>query len=151
MAERAWWLRWLRDRRGLVTWWVLISCTALNGVAVGYGSLSFLNFRTSRGDYLVSGGGYTAAAVVVTVAAVGAAGVRGPKSVVYGSPLLALVLVALGVWSFTIAAGRPPGPSWDSPWDGAGAVLCLPWAWLLLCCGTVGAYRLISGRAGRID
>ncbi|MEV6599304.1 hypothetical protein AB0M36_20985 [Actinoplanes sp. NPDC051346] len=151
MAERGWWLRWLRGRRGLVTWWVLISCTAVNGVAVGYGSLWFLNLSLSRGDYLISGGGYAAAAVVLMFAAVGAAGLRGPLSVVYGSLLLAVVLVALAVRSFMIAADYSPGASWDSPWDGAGGVLCLPWTWPLLLCGIVGAYRLISERDRHTD
>lgn len=151
MAGRGRWLSWLRGRRGLVTWWLLIGCTAGNGVAVGYGSLSFLNIRTSRGDYLISGGAYTAAAVVVMVAAVGAAGLRGPRSVVYGSPLLALALTVPAVRSFRIAADHPAGPSWDSPWDGAGAVLCLPWTWPLLLCGVVGAHRLVRAPDRRGD
>jgi hypothetical protein len=146
MVEREWWLRWLRGRRGLVTWWALISCTAVNGVVVGYGSLRFLQLSSSRGDYLVSGGGYAAASVVLTFAAVGAAGLRGPLSVILGSPLLAVVLAALAVRSFTIAAESSPSAGWDSPWDGAGGVLVAPWTWLLLSCGILGTYRLISGR-----
>jgi hypothetical protein len=125
---------------------VPISCTAVNGVVVGYGSLRFLNPSMSRGDYLVSGGGYAAAAVVLTCAAVGAAGLRGPVSVVYGSPLVAVVLAGLAARSFTIAADHPSSTYADSPWDGAGGVLCLPWTWPLLLGGIVGAYRLIAVR-----
>jgi len=100
----------------------------------------------SRGDYLVSGGGYAAAALVLACVAVGAVGLRGPVSVVYGSSLLATVSAALGVRSFMIGGGYPSSAFADSPWDGAGGVLCLPWTWPLLLCGIVGAYRLIGAR-----
>jgi hypothetical protein len=148
MAGRERGLRWLRGRRGLVTWWVLISCTAVNGLVVGYGSLHFLQFGLSREDYLVSGGGYAAAGAVLMLAAVGAAGWRAPQSVVVGSAMLTVMSVAGAVWSFGIAATFAPHDGWDSPWDGVGGVLAGPWTWLLLLCGILGVSRLIRGRGG---
>ncbi|MEV4277525.1 hypothetical protein [Actinoplanes xinjiangensis] len=148
MAGRERWLSWLRGRRGLVTWWVLISCTAVNGLVVGYGSLHFLQFSLNRGDHLVSGGGYAAAGAVLAVAAAGAAGWRAPVSVVLGSAVLAVGSAACAVWSFGVAARFPPDAGRDGPWDGVGGVLAGPWTWLLLLCGSLGVIRLIGRRRG---
>ncbi len=67
----------LVGRRAIrVWWWVLIVGVALNGVVVGYGAIWFQLFGETpdRSDYLVSAGGYAAAAGVLVLAAVGLAG-----------------------------------------------------------------------------
>jgi hypothetical protein len=131
-----------------VWWWVLIVGTALNGLVVGYGAIWFQLFgeRADRGDYLVSAGGYAAAAAVLVLAAVGVAGLRGPVWAGRASASLAVVLAVLAARSAGIAAGMPEDHGFNGPLDGAGGVLALPWTWPLLVAGVRGAHRLLHSR-----
>ncbi|WP_093248455.1 hypothetical protein [Tessaracoccus oleiagri] len=107
----------------------------MNGIVVGYGAVWFQLFGDSpdRDDYLVSTGGYAAAAVLIVFATLsnflrgGAAwfGYAGSAAAV------ALGLAALTSWS----SGRSVedlGPGISGPWDGVGGVIALPWSWAIV-------------------
>ena len=151
-GSRAGLVEWLATSRVVrVLWWLLILSTAANGVVVGYGVLWFQLFGESadRSDYLVSAGGYGAAALVQLVAAVGVAGLRGPRSAGWTAVGLAVALLALAAGSASRAADLPAGRWDDSLLDGVGGVLCLPWAWVLVAAGIAGTMRLC--RSGGTD
>lgn len=141
------WPRWLFGPRAIrVWWWALIVGTALNGLVVGYGAIWFQLFgeRADRSDYLVSAGGYGAAAGVLVFAAVGVAGLGGPVWAGRVSASLAVALAVLAVRSAGIAAGLPDDHDSNGPLDGAGGVLALPWTWPLLVAGIRGGHRLLT-------
>ena len=64
-----------------VCWVGAVTATALNGVVVGYGAVWFQLFGETADaeDYLVSAGGYGAAAVVLVLAVPGILTHRGPR------------------------------------------------------------------------
>jgi hypothetical protein len=145
MGSRAGLVEWLATSRVVrVLWWLLILATAANGAVVGYGVLWFQLFGESadRSDCLVSAGGYGTAALVLLVAAVGVAGLRGPRCAGWTAVALAVALLVLAAGSASRAADLPAGRWDDSPLDGVGGVLCLPWAWVLVAAGIAGTLRL---------
>src|SRR3712207_1305710 len=73
--------------------------------------------------------------LVQLVAAVGVAGLGGPRSAGWTAVALAVALLVPAAGSASRAAALPAG-RWDnSPLDGVGGVLCLPWAWALVAAG----------------
>lgn len=109
--------------------------TALNGIAVGYGALWFQLFGESpdRDDYLVSMGGYAAAALLLAVATVSNLLRRWPVWFAYsgGIASAALGLGALVSWSH-LRIVKDPGPGISGVWDGVGGVIALPWSWAIV-------------------
>lgn len=108
---------------------------ALNGVVVGYGALWFQLFGESpdRDDYLVSMGGYAAAALLVAVATVSNF-LRGwPAWFGYAGTVasVALGLGALVSWS-RVRIMEDRGPGISGVWDGVGGVVALPWSWAIV-------------------
>ena len=116
--------------------------TFLNGLVVGYGVLWFQLFgdQPDREDYLVSFGGYAAAAVVLLVGLVSLVrlGTAGWAIVLVG--ILAGLLALLAVNSLATGLGMEDefGP-YQHWWDGAGGVLFLPWTWVPLVLGALAA------------
>ena len=137
-------------RHGLIAagWWVLVVCVTLNGVIVGVGAVTLVFLGSAqRSDYLVSAGGYGAAAVVLVFAVVGAAGLNGPVWAGRTAALAALVLAALAARSAWTAATMADDGNWNGPLDGIGGVVLVPFAWPLLIAGLRGGYRLLRGAA----
>jgi hypothetical protein len=127
----------VRQRLWRRVWLACAVATALNGLVVGYGSVWFQLFGDSadRSDYLVSAGGYLAASAVLAVGVCGASRLavrRGGRVAV----IVVAMLLALGGLSSVQMAGSAERSSIEqSPLDGAGGVLMLPWAWVLLWSG----------------
>lgn len=121
--------------------------TFLNGIVVGYGVLWFQLFgeQPDREDYLVSFGGYAAAALVMLV---GMAALRRLGAAEWVRALvvvLAVLLALLAVGSLTTGLSMEESSPMQHWWDGAGGVVLLPWAWLPL---ALGALALV-GRGPR--
>lgn len=132
-------------------WWSCAVATIATGVVVGYGSvwLQFFGDTADRGDYLVSVGGYGAAAGVLLVAAGGIPrhGGRGAARVLL--VVTAVVFGALAARSAGLAgpaerAGVPNGPL-----DGIGGVLACPWVWVLVACSVRSMWSVVSRGEGR--
>ncbi len=102
--------------------------------------------KLPTGDYLVSAGGYAAAAGVLVFAAVGVAGLRGPKTAGWTALALGVALGLASVTSLSRATELPVEPAYSGPLDGAGGVLLVPLAWPLLVAGVRGGYRLYRDR-----
>ncbi len=121
---------------------------ALNGVVVGYGAIWFQLFgeAADRSDYLVSAGGYAAAAGVLVFAAVGVAGLPGPKAAGWTALMLGVALALAALTSLSRATGLPVERAHSGPLDGVGAVLLVPLACPMLVAGVRGGYRLVSSR-----
>ncbi len=123
------------SRRARVLWWCAVVLTAGNGVVVGAGSVWFQLFgeTADRGDYLVSGGGYLTAAVLLGIG-LGAIPRLGVSRFAGGVVLVvAISLLLAGLGSLQRAAELPPHnrPS-AGVLDGVGGVALLPWAWVLV-------------------
>ncbi len=109
--------------------------TALNGVVVGYGALRLQFFGNSpnRDDYLVSTGGYAAAAVLIAFAVASNFARRGAAWFGYAGSVAAVLLGfgALVSWSRArVVEDRGAGIS--GVWDGVGGVVALPWSWAIV-------------------
>ncbi|MDQ3358081.1 MAG: hypothetical protein M3520_04325 [Actinomycetota bacterium] len=149
MSRSGWGIRALVGPRAIrVWWWVLIIGVALNGVVVGYGAIWFQLFgeAADRSDYLVSAGGYAAAAGVLVFAAVGVAGLRGPKAAGWTALMLGVALALAALTSLSRATELPVERAHSGPLDGVGAVLLVPLACPMLVAGVRGGYRLVSSR-----
>jgi hypothetical protein len=137
-------------RHGLIAagWWVLIVCVTLNGVIVGLGAVTFVFFGAAqRSDFLVSAGGYGAAATVLVFAVVGVAGLNGPVWAGRTAAVAAVLLAALAASSAMTAATMADDGGWNGPLDGVGGVVLVPFAWPLIIAGLRGGYRLLRGTA----
>lgn len=135
-------------RHGLIAagWWALILSVGVNGVIVGLGAI-MLGFSGSaqRSDYLVSAGGYGAAATVLVFGVVGVAGLNGPAWAGRTAAVAAVLLAALAVRSAIVASSMADDANWNGPLDGIGGVVLVPFAWPLLIAGVRGGYRLSTG------
>jgi hypothetical protein len=136
-----------------VCWVAAVAATALNGVLVGYGVVWFQLFGEAADaeDYLVSAGGYGAAAVVLVLAVPGILTHRGPRWLAWAAAASAAVLGLLAVGSLAAATHAEQSASPISTgWDGIGAVMWGPWTWVLVALGIHGLYRLAqAGRTNR--
>ncbi|MBD8868445.1 hypothetical protein [Nocardioides donggukensis] len=137
-------------RLWVVAVWVgAVLATALNGVVVGYGVVWFQLFgeTADADDYLVSSGGYGAAAVVLALAVPAIVTHAGPRWLLVPTGVTAAVLGALAVNAAAAAREAEPAtvPS-SSAWDGIGGVLWAPWTWALVALAGHGLYRLARGR-----
>ncbi len=114
---------------------IAAALTTLNGIVVGYGALWFQLFGESpdRDDYLVSMGGYAAAAVLVAMATMSNFLRRWPVWFTYsgGIASTALGLGALVSWS-NLRIVKDPGLGISGVWDGVGGVIALPWSWAIV-------------------
>lgn len=138
--------RHVRHRLIAGGWWALIICVSLNGVIVGFGAIILVfSGSAQRSDYLVSAGGYGAAATVLVFAAVGAAGLNGPVWAGRAAAAVAVLLAALAVRSAMVASSLADDNNWNGPLDGIGGVVLVPFSWPLLIAGVRGGYRLATG------
>ena len=142
----------LEQTRAIWTNVVLAVCvvmTALTGFVVGYGVVWFqIGGAPDAEDYLISAGGYAAAAALLAVALPALVAFRGPRWLVFGSSWISAMYVVLAVRSALLAAGaEDPGPGINTALDGIGGVGLMPWAWAwaLLALGTAGTWRLVRG------
>lgn len=114
---------------------IAAALTTLNGIVVGYGALWFQLFGESpdRDDYLVSMGGYAAAAVLVAMATMSNFLRRWPVWFAYsgGIASAALGLGALDSW-YHLRIVKDPGLGISGVWDGVGGVIALPWSWAIV-------------------
>lgn len=131
---------------GTAAWTTLLLLTALNGLVVGYGVLWFqlMGSQPDRADYLVSAGGYGAAAVALVLGAAALLAYDGPRVVAAIAGPVGVLYALLAVLSFRSAAtvehiGFPGG----TVWDGVGAVWLMPWTWPLLVLGVAAAVTLV--------
>ncbi len=129
--------------RGLTAF--LIGClltTFLNGVVVGYGIIWFqlAGSQAGREEYLMSFGGYAAAALVLLVGLVSVVRLGSARWVVVLVAGLGGLLALLALRSLAIGLGMEDdfGP-YQHWWDGTGGVLLLPWAWPPLVLGLLAA------------
>jgi hypothetical protein len=129
-----------------------IVLTALTGVVVGYGPVWFQigGSGPDAEDYRVSAGGYAAAAVVLLVSLLAVVAFRGARVLLAGTSVAAALLAVLAVRSLRLAAGAyDPGPGMNTALDGIGGVVAMPWTWVLVVLGLLGAARLGSQAATR--
>ena len=128
-------------------WVGAVTATALNGVVVGYGAVWFQLFGETADaeDYLVSAGGYGAAAVVLVLAVPGILTHRGPRWLAWaaGASAAVLGLLAAGSLAASTRAEQSASPV-STGWDGIGAVMWAPWTWVLVALGVQGLYRLVQ-------
>ncbi|MGI8900808.1 MAG: hypothetical protein ACR2HA_07720 [Nocardioides sp.] len=133
----------MRRRRWLPA--LVLGCallTFLNGVVVGYGSiwLQFFGEQADREDYLMSFGGYAAAALVLLIGLFSLVRLGTAQWAVAGVAVLTALLAVLAISSLThglaLSEEHSPYQHW---WDGAGGVVFLPWAWLPVALGLLAA------------
>jgi hypothetical protein len=127
-------------------WWGAVTATVLNGVVVGYGAVWFQLFGETADaeDYRMSAGGYGAAALVLTFAAVAVRTHRAPRSLFWPTVVSAVLLALLCARSAAAAGGAEPDRiPVSSAWDGIGGVLWAPWTWALVGLGVHGLYRVV--------
>lgn len=135
-----------------VAWVAGVVATTINGVVVGYGVIWFQLFghRANAEDYVVSAGGYAAAALVLIFATVAVRTHDGPRWLAGPAVGAAVVLALLAARSATLAAQLAPGHApWGAAWDGVGGVLWAPWTWVLVFLGARGAVQWVRGWARR--
>jgi hypothetical protein len=138
--------RHVRHRLIAGGWWGLIICVSLNGVIVGVGAIVLVfSGSAQRSDYLVSAGGYGAAATVLVFAVVGVAGLNGPVWAGRAAAAVAVLLAALAMRSAMVASSLADDNNWNGPLDGIGGVVLVPFSWPLLIAGVRGGYRLATG------
>ena len=126
-------------------WVGAVVATTLNGILVGYGAiwLQFFGETADAEDYLVSAGGYGAAAGVLVLAVSAILTHRAPRWLVWPTGVAAAVLALLAVNSIAASVHAEPVPSpMNTAWDGIGGVLWAPWTWALVALGIHGLYRL---------
>ena len=146
-------MRPARFGNGWITtaWVAAVLATALNGVVVGYGAVWFQLFGESADaeDYLVSAGGYGAAAVVLLLAVPAILTHRAPRWLVVPTGVAAglLGLMAVGSVGYSVDAEASHIVS-NNAWDGIGGVLWAPWTWALVVLGIRGLYLLARDRHG---
>ncbi|HSE09679.1 MAG TPA: hypothetical protein VLB29_13520 [Nocardioidaceae bacterium] len=123
-----------------------IVLTALTGLVVGYGSVWFqIGGGPDAEDYRVSAGGYAAAAVVLIVTLPAIVAFRGARILLAGTSVVAALDAVLAVRSVRLAAGTSdPGPGINTALDGFGAVVAMPWTWVLVLLGLAGSALLVS-------
>lgn len=124
-----------RSGRWRAAWWICLVATALNGVVVGYGAvwLQFFGDRPSREDYLVSAGGYLAAAAVIAVALSAAPSLQVGRTSMVAVGVVAGLLLLAGMNSVSNAVSLPTESlTVSGPLDGVGGVVLLPWSWVLI-------------------
>ena len=126
-------------RTGSTVGWVsAVTATAVNGVVVGYGVVWFQLFGETADaeDYLVSAGGYGAAAVVLALAVPGILTHRGPRWLAWVAGMAAAILGLLAASSMAASMQAEPGASpISTAWDGVGGVVWAPWTWVLVALG----------------
>ena len=136
-------------RRWLAVTLVLAAvATAISGVVVGYGVLWFQLFGETPDaeDYLVSAGGYGAAAAVLALGAPALLAHGAPRWSAIASGWAALALGLLAVTSaVSVSGAERSGATIDTAWDGIGGVLWAPWTWLLV---VLGVRALVHGLRG---
>ena len=126
-----------------------VIATGLNGVVVGYGAIWFQLFGDTADaeDYLVSAGGYGAAALVLVLAVPAILHHRAPAWLLWPTVASAVVLGMLAVGSAAASArAEPASLPLNTAWDGIGGVLWAPWTWALIGLGLHGLVRMV--RAG---
>lgn len=131
-----------------LAWVGAVIITALNGVVVGYGAiwLQFFGDSPDASDYVVSAGGYGAAAAVLALAVPAVLTHGGPRWLVLPTALLSCALGLMAISSVAAAVQAEPATgAGDGAWDGIGGVLWGPWTWALVLLGLRGAHRLVSG------
>ena len=126
-----------------------IALTVLTGVVVGYGVLWFQIGGSSPSveDYQISAGGYGAAAFVLLVVVPGVLGFARPRVLAVACLVSAAVFALLAARSAALSTKVDDrGLASNSPWDGVGGVLLMPWSLVLVVLGVVGAARLVTVR-----
>ena len=137
-------------RRTWVTlaWVGAVIVTALNGVLVGYGAiwLQFFGDSPDAGDYLVSAGGYGAAAGLLALAVPAMLTHDGPRWLPWPTVALSCVLALMATTSAVRATQEEPSSSAaNTVWEGIGGVVWGPWTWALVLLGLHGAHRIVAG------
>lgn len=131
-------------------WVGAVVATILNGLVVGYGAIWFQLFGDTADseDYLVSAGGYGAAAVVLALAVPAVLTHEAPRWLLWlsGFSAAALGLFAANSVMASASAQQAPAPI-NTAWDGIGGVLWAPWTWVLVVLGVRGLARLARDRA----
>jgi len=116
--------------------------TFLNGVVVGYGSiwLQFFGEQADREDYLMSFGGYVAAALVLLISLPSLVRLGAARWALVAVAGLAALLTVLATSSLGTGLSMPPESSpYQHWWDGAGGVVFFPWAWPPIVLGLLAA------------
>lgn len=130
-----------------VGWVGMVTATVLNGVVVGYGAiwLQFFGETADAGDYIVSAGGYGAAAVVLVMAVPAILAHRGPRWLLWPTGFSAVVLGLLAIRSAETSAHAAEAASpIPTAWEGVGGVMWGPWTWALVALGMHGMCRLLA-------
>ncbi|MEO5608611.1 MAG: hypothetical protein ABIQ61_09650 [Ornithinibacter sp.] len=143
-----------RRTRVTLAWVGAVLVTALNGALVGYGAiwLQFFGDSPDAGDYLLSAGGYGAAAAVLAFAVAAMLTHDGPRWLAWQTVALSCALALMATSSAIRAAQEEPSSSTtDTVWDGIGGVLWGPWTWALVLLGLHGAHRLAVGSGRHAD
>lgn len=126
-----------------------IALTVLNGVVVGYGAIWFQigGSGADAEDYQISAGGYGAAAFALLAVVPGVLGFARPRVLALVCTISAVIFALLAVRSAGLASeAYDRGPGINSPWDGIGGVLLLPWSLALVVLGVLGVGRLARPR-----